>query len=183
MANYLFSSYNALSKIFKEGAYVSDAVYKEIEGDENADIIYRIVMGVLEKNNELDFKLSKLVDKRPKSAICIVLKQGIYCLDYMDSLPDYAVVNNSVDLAKTINKGAYKGFVNAVLKRAATEKNKSARRRRRIRAFDKVRLSRMGDKQDLFGIRAGKRQRDCRGTKTRRHPRENERAYLFGRKV
>lgn len=49
MANYLFSSYNALSKIFKEGAYVSDAVYKEIEGDENADIIYRIVMGVLEK--------------------------------------------------------------------------------------------------------------------------------------
>lgn len=122
MANYLFSSYNALSKIFKEGAYVSDAVYKEIEGDENADIIYRIVMGVLEKNNELDFKLSKLVDKRPKSAICIVLKQGIYCLDYMDSLPDYAVVNNSVDLAKTINKGAYKGFVNAVLKRAATEK-------------------------------------------------------------
>lgn len=40
----------------------------------------------------------------------------------MDSLPDYAVVNNSVDLAKTINKGAYKGFVNAVLKRAATEK-------------------------------------------------------------
>lgn len=122
MANYLFSSYNALSKIFKEGAYVSDAVYKEIEGDENADIIYRIVMGVLEKNNELDFKLSKLVDKRPKSAICIVLKQGIYCLDYMDSLPDYAVVNNSVDLAKTINNGAYKGFVNAVLKRAATEK-------------------------------------------------------------
>lgn len=101
---------------------MSDAVYKEIEGDENADIIYRIVMGVLEKNNELDFKLSKLVDKRPKSAICIVLKQGIYCLDYMDSLPDYAVVNNSVDLAKTINKGAYKGFVNAVLKRAATEK-------------------------------------------------------------
>lgn len=43
-------------------------------------------------------------------------------MDYMDSLPDYAVVNNSVDLAKTINKGAYKGFVNAVLKRAATEK-------------------------------------------------------------
>ena len=80
MANNLFSSYNALSKIFKEGAYVSYAVYKEIEGDENADIIYRIVMGVLEKNNELDFKLSKLVDKRPKSAICIVLKQGIYCL-------------------------------------------------------------------------------------------------------
>lgn len=50
------------------------------------------------------------------------MKQGIYCLDYMDSLPDYAVVNNSVDLAKTINKGAYKGFVNAVLKRAAIEK-------------------------------------------------------------
>lgn len=43
-------------------------------------------------------------------------------MDYMDSLPDYAVVNNSVELAKTINKGAYKGFVNAVLKRAATEK-------------------------------------------------------------
>lgn len=122
MTNYLFSSYNALSRIFRDGAYVTEAVYNEIEGDDNADLIFRIVMGVLEKNQELDFKLSKLVDKRPKTAISIVLKQGIYCLDYMDSLPDYAVVNNSVELAKTLNKGAYKGFVNAVLKRAAAEK-------------------------------------------------------------
>ena len=122
MANYLFSSYNALNKILREGAYLTDAVYGEIEGDDNADIIYRIVLGVLEKNNELDFKLSKLVDKRPKPSIAIVLKQGIYCLDYMDSLPAYAIVNNSVELAKTINKGAYTGFVNAVLKRASSTK-------------------------------------------------------------
>lgn len=60
MANYLFSSYNALSKIFKEGAYVSDAVYKEIEGDENADIIYRIVMGVLEKTKNLTLSCQNL---------------------------------------------------------------------------------------------------------------------------
>lgn len=60
MANYLFSSYNALSKIFKEGAYVSDAVYKEIEGDENADIIYRIVMGVLEKTTNLTLSYQNL---------------------------------------------------------------------------------------------------------------------------
>lgn len=60
MANYLFSSYNALSKIFKEGAYVSDAVYKEIEGDENADIIYRIVMGVLEKTTNLTLSCQNL---------------------------------------------------------------------------------------------------------------------------
>lgn len=60
MANYLFSSYNTLSKIFKEGAYVSDAVYKEIEGDENADIIYRIVMGVLEKKTNLTLSCQNL---------------------------------------------------------------------------------------------------------------------------
>lgn len=60
MENYLFSSYNALSKIFKEGAYVSDAVYKEIEGDENADIIYRIVMGVLEKTTNLTLSCQNL---------------------------------------------------------------------------------------------------------------------------
>lgn len=60
MTNYLFSSYNALSKIFKEGAYVSDAVYKEIEGDENADIIYRIVMGVLEKTTNLTLSCQNL---------------------------------------------------------------------------------------------------------------------------
>lgn len=39
---------------------MSDAVYKEIEGDENADIIYRIVMGVLEKTTNLTLSCQNL---------------------------------------------------------------------------------------------------------------------------
>lgn len=111
--------YDILSKIYREKAYSTLALYKMLENEPEADLINRIVLGVLERNVELDYIINQLSQKSPQLAVKIILKQGIYCLKYMNSLPDYAVINNNVELTKAIGKQQVSGFVNAVLNKVA----------------------------------------------------------------
>lgn len=119
MSNYLLTSYEILSRIYREKTFSTEALYGALEKKENPELVQRIVLGTLEKNVELDYILSQLTEKKPKPAVQIIVKQGLYCLKYMNSLPDYAVINNSVELIKLVGKFQLSGFVNAVLKRAA----------------------------------------------------------------
>lgn len=119
MSNYLFSSYEILSKIYRDKTYSTEALYSALENKENPELIHRIVLGTLEKDVELSYVLFQLTKKPPKPSVAIVIKQGLYCLKYMDSLPDYAVINNSVELIKLLGKIPLAGFVNAVLNSAA----------------------------------------------------------------
>lgn len=119
MGNYLLTSYEILSKIYREKTFSTEALYGALEKKENAELIHRIVLGTLERDVELNYILTQLTEKAPKPAVAIIVKQGLYCLKYMDSLPDYAVIDNSVELTKIVGKIQLSGFVNAVLKRAA----------------------------------------------------------------
>lgn len=117
--SYTEVSYKLLSEIFKEGAYSSIALNKALGEEDEADLITRIVLGVLDRNVELDYIIAQKADKNPKLAVRLMLKQGIYCLKYMNSLPDYAVINNIVELSKKVGKEGVSGFLNATLKSVA----------------------------------------------------------------
>jgi len=114
MNSYLEPSYKILSKVFKEKTYSTQALSG---GEVINDAVTRIVYGVLDKNIELEYIINSLCGKKPQESVKILLKIGAYCLLYMDNLPDYAVVNEAVELAKTIGKSGVAGFINAVLKR------------------------------------------------------------------
>lgn len=113
---YFESVYKALYSVYKDGAFVASVV-DGIPEDRDKALSVRIIYGVLEKDVELERIIKTLCTSSPDFKIKIVLKIGIYCIKYMNSLPDYAVVNNSVELVKTIGKRQVAGFVNAVLKR------------------------------------------------------------------
>lgn len=108
-------AYKALRSIYSDGKYISDVV-SDIPDNVDKPLITRIVYGVVERDVTLDYYISKLVQKTPKSAIKLVLKIGLYCLRFMDSLPDYSVCDNAVKLVKDIGKASLSGFVNATLK-------------------------------------------------------------------
>lgn len=112
-------AYDLLSDIYKGGAYSNIALSKRLFGEKEAALITRLVLGVLERDVELEYIISKLTDKPPKQAVKILLKMGVYCLKYMDSMPDYAVVNGIVELSKELGKQGVSGFLNATLKAAA----------------------------------------------------------------
>ncbi len=113
----LRKTYEYLSKIIREGAYINVVLSDLKEGEDRA-LVTKIVYGVIERYYELSFIVKALSPKTPKPAIKVVLMQGIYAIKYLE-IPNYAIVNASVDLVQDIGKKELKGYVNAVLKRVA----------------------------------------------------------------
>lgn len=77
-----------------------------------------LVYGVLENRMLLDYYVDELVSTGVKSlrnSDRTILRMGIYQLSFMDSVPEYAAVNESVVLAKKYCRGRA-GFINGVLR-------------------------------------------------------------------
>lgn len=112
----LDKSYKALTEVLREGAFVNLAL-NALDEKERAEAT-RIIYGTLEKYFEIQSILNRLVPRAPKSAVKVILMQGIYALLYMN-IPPYAVVNDSVELVANEGMRELKGFVNAILNKVA----------------------------------------------------------------
>ena len=88
--------------------------------------VREMVYGTLENKMLLDHIIDQLVptgSAKLKTSDRIVLRMGIYQLGYMNSVPEYAAVNESVNLAKKFCKGR-EGFINASLRAYIREKHR-----------------------------------------------------------
>ncbi len=86
----------------------------------DAALATRLCYGVLQNRMLLDEILAPVVVKslqRLESAVLDILRLGVYQLLFMDKIPAYAVVSESVALARTSGHPTATGFVNAVLRR------------------------------------------------------------------
>lgn len=108
--------YDILTDVYRQGAYASLALSRRVDHTVNRDFVTRFVYGVLARDTELEYYIGAMVAKKPRGGVAILLKMGMYCVLYMDSVPDYAAVNNTVELAKEVGKRASSGFLNGVLK-------------------------------------------------------------------
>lgn len=124
MKNYIRFANQALTSIYKDGAYASIVMGDLLPFLSSSDraIVTKLVYGVIEHNEEFGYMISKLCKKQPRPAIRVILRLGMFLLKYMDSIPDYAAVNEIVELTKTVKK-EQAGFVNATLKIYIKEKN------------------------------------------------------------
>ncbi len=123
MADARFQAVKLLGKTFGKGGYskiLLDSALSETSMDErDKRLCAAIYYGVLERKITLDYiitgyckqKISKL---RPE--ILNILRTGIYQLKFMDSIPDSAAVNESVNLVKKLKLNNLSGFVNGVLR-------------------------------------------------------------------
>lgn len=86
--------------------------------------IKRLLEGVIERKTELDARIEHFTGRsvtRLHPALHQILRMGIYQIYYMDSVPDSAVCNEAVRLAKRHGPARLSGFVNGVLRNAARE--------------------------------------------------------------
>ncbi len=98
--------------------------YQYLEKQERS-FLNRLVMGTIERIGELDYMINQFSTvkvNKMKPVIRLILRMGVYQLLYMDSVPDSAVCNESVNLAKKRSFQNLKGFVNGVLRNIAREK-------------------------------------------------------------
>lgn len=97
--------------------------YQYLEKQERA-FLTRLAEGTIEHMLEMDFiinSFSKVKVKKMKPLIRNLLRMSVYQLKYMDSIPDAAVCNEAVKLAKKRGFGQLRGFVNGVLRSIARE--------------------------------------------------------------
>lgn len=113
MVNYLSDALQVLSEVYLDKKYVNVALTHIRTNPLTTKIIY----GVIENEIQLEDIIAQLVAKQPDKRIKIILKIGIYLLLYTDNIPQYAIVNESVNLTKKIGKQGLSGFVNSVLKK------------------------------------------------------------------
>ena len=101
-----------------------DAAIKKygLEGPEKR--LYTLLfLGVIEKKLTLDYYISRLAkaDSKISENARIILRLGLYQICFTDKIPASAAVDESVKLARQFSGEASTGFVNAVLRRAASE--------------------------------------------------------------
>ncbi|MBE5756875.1 MAG: methyltransferase domain-containing protein [Clostridiales bacterium] len=120
MITTFYDSYQILSKVYKEGAFLKQAILTTVIEEKNRPLVTKVVYGVLDKDIELEYYIKKLTDKSPKPVIKIILKIAMYAIKWLQKKP-YAVIDNSVELVKKMGKKGVSGFVNATLRRFCKE--------------------------------------------------------------
>ena len=114
------AAFKALLAIERDGSYSNLELSKMLASDElsNKGFIREIVYGVTENKICLDYILDKFIKKgaaKTKLQALIILRMGVYQILFMNSVPNYAAVNESVALARRFARGT-DGFINGVLR-------------------------------------------------------------------
>lgn len=85
-------------------------------------LCHELTLGALRRQIYLDRLIEKLTKgNKLDPEIRIALRLGLYQLLFLDRVPDYSAINESVNLVQRARKISAKGFVNAVLRRASRE--------------------------------------------------------------
>ena len=116
-----------LTEIFDKTAYSNIALrhylskHKLSQADRS--LLTELVYGTLTRKITLEWYLAHYIEDRNKleTWIYYLLMLSLYQILYLDKIPQHAIVNEAVDLAKSRNRGAEK-LVNAVLRQFLRQK-------------------------------------------------------------
>ena len=126
MDNNRKTAYQTLLDVESKKAYSNIALNHKIAVNkpDSPAFVRELVYGVLERKMTLDYYLDQLLTEgidSLKTPEITILRMGIYQLGYMDKIPEYAAVSESVDLAKRYCKGRA-GLINGVLREYQNKK-------------------------------------------------------------
>ena len=115
-----------LEDVFVNQAYSNIALNKHLKGSQlsaaDKGLVTEIVYGTVARKLTLEWYLSHFIQDRDKldNWLYVLLLMSAYQLRYLDKIPNHAVVNEAVEIAKARKKGSEK-LVNAVLRRTLRE--------------------------------------------------------------
>ena len=121
------AAFEILVKIERDKAFSSSLlpVYEEKLSVKDRALCHELVLGVLRRQLYLDRLIEKLTGKKIEKfdlAVTAAVRIGLYQLLFLDKIPAYSAINESVNLVQMAKKTSAKGMVNAVLRRILREK-------------------------------------------------------------
>ena len=127
-----FSAIKIIFAVTEKGAYSNVELAKILRAEKFNDLDRRfcteLVYGTLKACTSIDWKISKYITrplKKIDAKILSVLRVGMYQIFFLDRVPNSAAVNESVEIAKKFCGLGGSKFVNAVLRSAIREPEKS----------------------------------------------------------
>jgi 16S rRNA (cytosine967-C5)-methyltransferase len=118
------AAYEVLLRVAEEGAYADRALRSasaELD-DRDRSLARQLAFGSVQRQRTLDHAIETL-GKRPvrklDPPVLAALRLGAYQLGYLDGVPRYAAVNESVELVRRARLERAVPFTNAVLRRLA----------------------------------------------------------------
>ncbi|MDO5563866.1 MAG: transcription antitermination factor NusB [Eubacteriales bacterium] len=122
MTNLRYITLNALYKIIVEKKLSHEIIKETFNTLENTEKAYaqKVIKGVLEHIEEIDNiiqKYSKYKINKLKPIVLLILRQSIFEMFYMDSIPTYATINEAIKLVKKYKLYGLAPFVNALLRK------------------------------------------------------------------
>ena len=84
---------------------------------EDRRLLRELVFGVIRWRMTLDWLIARKTDGRPQHpTVQLLLRLGLYQIHFLDRIPGFAAVNETVELAKQLGLFRRTGFINAVLR-------------------------------------------------------------------
>ena len=122
------AAFEILLKIERERAFSSALlpVYEEKLAAKDKSLCHQLTLGVLRKQIYLDRivqSFSKTKIGKLDREVLIALRLGLFQLLFLDRVPAFSAINESVNLVHLAKKRSASGLVNAILRRATREKN------------------------------------------------------------
>lgn len=120
---------NVLQDVSRSGAYASLALSKRLRDTNlprrDRDLVTELVYGTLERQIALDYVLNKRLERPDdiESLVRDILRMGAYQILFLTRVPDSAAVDESVKLTRTLDRGAFTGLINGVLRGLARERD------------------------------------------------------------
>jgi 16S rRNA (cytosine967-C5)-methyltransferase len=118
------AAFQVLLKIETEKSFSSVMlpIFEEKLQPNDRGLCHELTLGTLRKQLYLDRIIATFSNQKLDLTVRIAIRLGLYQLLFLDKIPAYSAINESVNLVHLAKKQSATGFVNAILRRATREK-------------------------------------------------------------
>src|SRR5947209_7483395 len=114
------AAFDVLLRVERDRAFTSTLLpsYEGSLSPADRALCHELVLGILRRQMWLDRVIDSLAGQRKLDLeVRLVLRLGLYQLRFLDKIPAYSAINDSVELTRRAKKSSAAGFVNALLRR------------------------------------------------------------------
>jgi len=132
-------AFGVLQRREQGAAFVEDALEDVLPSLAPVDrrLCQELVYGVVRWQATLDWLIARKTHGRTQKApLQILLRIGLYQMFWLDRVPDHAAVYESVELARPLGFGAQAGFLNAVLRGYAREREQTVQQLAQLKSSE-----------------------------------------------
>lgn len=118
------AAFDVLLRVETEKAFSSVLlpIYEDTLSPADSSLCHKLTLGSLRRQIYLDRAIDQFAGvKKLDAAVRVALRLGLYQLLFLNKVPNYSAINESVGLVQRAKKTSAKGFVNAILRRATRE--------------------------------------------------------------